>query len=128
MKNGPYELVHAPQDYPGKRYRGLYIYEHHLVWWQQTKTLVPIGMILHHKNHKKRDNRFENLELLSNSSHVVEHGKERSERTLIETKCGYCGIVFKRTRRYLNMRLKLRPVLFCSRSCGAKNQHRHTGP
>lgn len=31
MKNGDYILVIAPDWYRGKRYRGKYCYEHHLV-------------------------------------------------------------------------------------------------
>ena len=34
MKNGDYILVKAPTNYPGKKYRNKYCYEHHLVYWQ----------------------------------------------------------------------------------------------
>lgn len=61
MRNGPYEMVVAPAGYPGKKYRGRYVYEHQLVWWKKTGKLVPLGFVLHHKNEHKRHNVFSNL-------------------------------------------------------------------
>jgi len=77
MRNGPYELVVAPADYPGKRYRGRYVYEHHLVWWQHTGEVVPEGHVVHHKNEHKRDNRFDNFELQAKPLHDAAHGRLR---------------------------------------------------
>ena len=31
MKSGNYILIKAPDNYPGKKYRGKYCYEHHYV-------------------------------------------------------------------------------------------------
>jgi len=81
VKNGPYELVVAPIDYPGFKYRGKYCYEHHLVWWRHTGELVLHPFLLHHKNEDKRDNRFENLEKLTRSEHTAQHGVERNMLT-----------------------------------------------
>lgn len=76
MRNGPYELVIAPAEYPGKKYRDRYVYEHHLVWWKATGEVpdYQVGNI-HHKNGDKRDNRVENLERISRSRHSVLHAK-----------------------------------------------------
>ena len=73
MKNGSYELVEAPVDYPGRRYRNRYVYEHHLVWWENTGQLVPVGSVVHHKNGCKRDNQFQNLELKEHGVHTSDH-------------------------------------------------------
>ena len=123
MRNGPYELVLAPEKYPGKKYRGKYCYEHHLVYWQHTGKIPKPGEHVHHKNHKKRDNRFENLELLSEIEHQKHHGVERHLKSRITFACGWCGKKSVTGRRSYNARIKLRPKLFCSASCGAKNQH-----
>ena len=40
MKNGPYILVAALETYPGKKYRGKYCYEHHMVWWKKHKQIT----------------------------------------------------------------------------------------
>ena len=87
MKNGPYELVKAPSAYPGKKYRGKYVYKHHLVWWRNTGDVVPDGSLVHHKNEKKRDNRFRNLELQNWGAHSSEHNRERAPDPVAVT-CG----------------------------------------
>lgn len=79
MKNGPYELVAAPTEYPGFKYRGKYCYEHHLVWWRTTGEIIENPYCIHHKNEDKRDNSFSNLEKLTKSDHTSLHGFERAE-------------------------------------------------
>ncbi len=98
MKNGPYELVIAPEDYPGKRYRGKYCYEHHLIWWQHTGTLPKPGEIVHHKDEDKRHNVFDNFELLTNEEHGKLHGAEKT-REYIRFKCPACDAIFVREKR-----------------------------
>ena len=90
MKNGEYELVIAPNDYPGKKYRGKYCYEHTLVWWQNTGTLPKENETLHHKNKDKRDNRFENLRLFLREDHDKYHGAESIEYHRIKCICPQC--------------------------------------
>lgn len=92
MKNGPYELVKAPAEYPGMKYRARYVYEHHLVWWKRTGQVVPKGFVVHHKNDMKRDNRFSNLELKTNPEHTRGHARVASTTTL---RCACCGIQFQ---------------------------------
>lgn len=81
MKCGNYELVKAPLDYPGKKYRDKYCYEHHLVWWQITGNIISEKEVIHHINENKRDNRFENLELLNKKVHTSNHSKNMSKET-----------------------------------------------
>lgn len=70
MRNGPYILLKAPIDYPGKKYRGKYVYEHHLVWWKCKGELIDAEDVVHHINGNKHDNRIENLEKISRSDHT----------------------------------------------------------
>ena len=120
MRNGPYELVRAPEAYPGFKYRGRYVYEHQLVWWETTGQLVPVGSVIHHKNEKKRDNRFENLELLQVADHNREHHGVQNEPLT----CGWCGEGFELKPSRFRTRSKRNSSgeLFCSRSCGARFQ------
>ncbi len=116
MKNGPYELVIAPDDYPGMKYRDRYCYEHHLVWWENTGTLVPEGHLLHHRNGDHRDNRFENLHLL----HIGNHGKYHATGvTCVYLKCEWCGKYFIREKRQVK---KLQGRYFCCLSHANKDQ------
>lgn len=121
MRNGPYELVVAPEAYPGFRYRGRYVYEHHLVWWNNTGELVPPGFVLHHKNENKRDNRFKNLEQKPRGLHTKEHVKPSA---LAPLTCARCGASFEISLRFVKMRLKRgQKRFFCCRSHQVQQQH-----
>ena len=103
MKNGPYILVFAPDKYPGLKYRGKYIYEHHLVWWENTETVVPKNYTIHHKNGNKIDNRFENLEVIHKSRHCRLH---RTPKKMILLICKDCGIPFQRENRNIEFKIR----------------------
>lgn len=115
MRNGEYELVVAPDEYPGRKYRDRYVYEHQLVWWKRTGKLVPDGYLIHHKNDNKRDNRFVNLELKSRAQHTHDH---KFGCIHVPVTCAHCGRSFSlpfrvyRTRRKHSQSSKL----FCSKS------------
>jgi len=125
MRNGPYELVKAPAEYPGRTYRGSrrYVYAHHLEWWRQTGRLVPPGSLIHHKNENPRDNRFENLELKSWGEHSSEHTRSRGSIVVVE--CGWCGaeIVLATYRHRERIKNSSSGLLFCSRSHQVKFWH-----
>lgn len=113
MKNGSYELVVAPDEYPGKLYRGRYAYEHRVVWWQNTGEM-PSGEI-HHINGDKRDNRFENLKLLPTEEHNRLHNKEKGV-TYVKLECPACGKIFERKKRASHL-VKPIKASYCSREC-----------
>lgn len=123
MKNGPYILVVSPPEYPGKRYRGRYCYEHHLVWWQATGKVVATGEVVHHKNNNKHDNRIENLEVMSPSEHAVHHGKD-NEAIYLDFPCFYCEKLFRIDERNFRFRLLKahQQYFYCSRRCSVSAQ------
>lgn len=127
MRNGPYELVTAPPEYPGKRYRGRYVYEHHLVWWQTHGSVVSDGAVVHHRNGDKRDNRVENLELLTRVAHAEHHGLEKTADAELPFTCSECGGAFMLLASKANTRKRQNTAtgnLFCSRKCAAKGRAR----
>lgn len=124
MRNGPYELVIAPAEFPGKKYRDRYCYEHVLVWWQNTGEVPGPDELIHHKNENKRDNRFENLEKKGRGQHTAEHNEERGET--VQVVCGNdrCRRSFPVRRHIHNSRRKNSKCgkLFCNHSCQAIQQ------
>jgi hypothetical protein len=128
MKNGPYELVIAPADYPGPRYRDRYCYEHHLVWWKNTGEVPGLGFDVHHKNENKRDNRFKNLEKKTHAGHAGEHSRERGKPPVMLI-CEWCWTPFFKKQRHHRFLVKAgQTQFFCSRSCQVSKQQkdRHT--
>ena len=120
MKNGPYILILAPFDYPGKKYRGKYAYEHHVIWWKSMNILPPKGYQIHHRNHIKTDNRIENLELIDKITHIKLHKRKKEWNLLI---CGWCNNPFRKETR--NFRFKSnqgQKIFYCGRSCSVKKQ------
>jgi len=54
----------------------------HRVIWMEHNGAIPEGMIIHHINGKKKDNRLENLQLLSRKEHKNCHREYRQTVTL----------------------------------------------
>lgn len=52
---------------------------HNLVW-ETFVCQIPKGYVVHHKNHNKKDNRLENLELLTREEHSKMHLEESMEK------------------------------------------------
>lgn len=48
----------------------------HILVYEAFIGKIPKDYVVHHKNHNKKDNRVENLELLSDSEHKIKHSKE----------------------------------------------------
>ena len=97
-------MVIAPKDYPGKRYRERYVYEHHLVWWQETGESIDASVyVLHHKDEDKRNNELSNLEKKTWGDHSREHADEAET---IELNCDWCGKLFTREARHHRSRMK----------------------
>lgn len=69
---------------------------------------------IHHKNGNKKDNRIENLELMTNSEHQKLHALEKN----VALKCALCTLDFKA------MDKPHFPLRFCSISCRKKSWRR----
>jgi len=119
MKCGNYTLVKPPDNYPGKRYNdNRYCFEHHLVWWINTGETVPEKHVIHHKNGSTRDNKFENLEILSSSNHAKLH--RSFGRTMMEITCAFCGKKSKKEKRQIVPKMNNgQKDFYCDRSCMA---------
>jgi hypothetical protein len=121
VKNGDYILVVAPPDYPGKKYRSRYAYEHRVVFWQTHGYLPPKGHVVHHKNEDKHDNEVGNLEHKT----VAQHNADHNTLNPIKVKCGWCKRTFwVKPNRYRDRMKQARKSgrLFCCRSHQVKYQ------
>lgn len=110
MINGDYILVKAPEWFKGKRYRGRYCYEHHLVWEKETGLPVPDGCIIHHKDRNKHNNVISNLQMMSIKEHGLLHKRPKKKARLL---CPCCKKIFVREAR----NVKKKNLNFCSRQC-----------
>lgn len=126
MKNGPYTMLVAPENYPGKKYRGRYAYEHHIKWWKKHGTVPRPGYEIHHKNGNHRDNRLSNLILVTLHEHRKLHGqlaKKKAMKNRPKVNCAFCGVEFTKNGNELRQRLKKNNGrIFCGRSCQVKMQ------
>lgn len=108
MKNGPYALVIAPADYPGKKYRDRYCYEHRLVFWR-THGYLP--ETVHHGDGEKLHNDPDNLDGMTRPAHTRLHSKPV---TFAHGICEQCGAEFTKPKR------GQKKMRFCSRRCVGK--------
>ena len=115
MTHGKYILVVVPDDYPGKRYRGRYAYEHHVVWWVAAGEVVDTSVdVLHHEDGNGHNNAFSNLVKKKKSDHTRDH-HTKAETVIIS--CDWCGCDFTRTVRRCKMSQKAGYFhSFCCRS------------
>jgi hypothetical protein len=123
MKNGDYILVIAPENYPGKKYRGRYCYEHVLVAWIKYGRLPAIGEEVHHVNENKHDNDPSNVEIITSVEHKKLHGVKRAVEQ-IKIVCAYCEIEFEMPPNKYRSAIKTGQTIHCSRSCAVRDQHR----
>lgn len=101
--------------YWGRKIRGTTVYQHREIMEAYLGRKLGSNEVVHHINGKTKDNRIENLELLSSSTHSKKHAK-KSE--IINVTCIHCGKPFtKRAKDERARRKKSRFGPFCGNSC-----------
>lgn len=69
----------SKQGYVFIYHKGKQVREHRYIW-EKYYGEIPKGMIVHHKNQNKADNRIENLEIMNRDVHrYLHHGRHWSE-------------------------------------------------
>ena len=109
-------MIKPPEEYPGKRYRKGYCYEHHYVYWKHTGKLVPEGFNLHHRDENPHNNVFDNLELIKLKTHVANH--KRIDAIIVL--CENCQREIKIKPAQFRYKEKKGMRHFCSRRCIGK--------
>ena len=109
-----YRFVKAPDGHPFARKSDGYIQEHRLVMERYIGRYLEPHECVHHFNHNRQDNRIENLELLTWSTHQRRHGYYEP------FECAECGQIVMRSRG----RRRLFTRFYCSRKCAAAGASR----
>ena len=52
----------------------------HRLVWEKHNGKIPDGMVIHHINEKRKDNRLENLQMMTFQEHMSLHKKLRKEK------------------------------------------------
>lgn len=68
-----------------------YAYEHLVIWVSAGNPRPGPGMILHHKDGNKTDNRLQNLELLSRTEHAKQHHAMLSDEDVCAVREAYAA-------------------------------------
>lgn len=78
LREDGYVAVYLP-DHPNASIEG-YVMEHHLVMEAKIGRFIKKGEVVHHINHDRKDNRLENLQLMTFKEHASLHMRERNEK------------------------------------------------
>lgn len=116
ISKGDYNYCKVKEIHPDAT-KDNYILEHRVIMENHLGRLLEKDEIVHHKDHNKRNNSIENLEVMSKEEHYLLHSLERS-RSMVELKCPSCKKIFEIERRqtYLVKHTKYNCTC-CSASC-----------
>lgn len=124
ISNGDYNLI-ITNDHPNSYDHG-YVLEHRAVMENHLGRLLNKDEVVHHINGNKKDNRIDNLQVMTKSEHTSYHSK-LSGKSMVELKCPECKKIFiiDKRRSFL---VDDAECTFCSRQCSGKfssNRFRH---
>jgi len=105
-------------DYKRITVDGRVVLEHRHIMEKHLGRKILTSEIVHHKNGDPQDNRIENLELMTQSSHTKIYHSPRPH--IIELVCDYCGNKFKR-KYHQRPKVKKSKKKYCSRQCMGKD-------
>jgi len=94
--------------YKMKKLNGRSILEHRLVMQNHLGRKLGRFEFVHHDNHNKRDNRLENLIVVTPKQHAAEHGQQKHP---LEKTCDWCGALFTPHPT------KRKTAITCSKAC-----------
>lgn len=89
-----------------------YVLAHRVIVENNIGRLLTSSEIVHHKDHNKKNNDLDNLEVMDKHTHAKLHAKVGV--TFVELECAFCKKTFKREKR------QVKGKGLCSRSCNAK--------
>lgn len=106
------------RDHPN-RTKNDYVLLHRVIVENHLGRLLNADEVVHHINEDKKDNRIENLEVLTASEHAKHH-KSSIGRKLLEIRCPECSKIFIREKRSTHIIKKTGRYTTCSKKCRGK--------
>lgn len=119
VKKGDYLYAVVP-DHPN-RTKSNYVLHHRVVMENHLGRLLTENEVVHHLNEDKKDNRIENLEVMTKEEHGRHHGQTGRQNSILQ--CAYCHKVFV---RFTNRVYNNKTGHYCSRSCNGKANNTST--
>lgn len=107
VKEHPYAIDHG------------YVLHHRIVVENHLGRVLDPKEIVHHLNEDKKDNRIENLRVMTSLEHNKLHGSQKL-RKKARIQCPYCSCVFIRNHSQTHLGKGYGKYTFCSRKCSAK--------
>jgi len=114
ISNGDYNYAKVSK-HPNAIKHG-YVLEHRIVMENHLCRLLNHDEVVHHKNGNKKDNRIENLEVMSNSAHVTMHNLMHG-RKWAKLCCPSCKTIFERPYNQTYKQKRGMKYNCCSNSC-----------
>lgn len=114
IKNGAYNRALVP-DHPKANKYG-YVLEHRVIMENHLGRVLNDNELVHHINENTKDNRIENLEVVTNKKHVGIHHRKAK---FIILECAFCHKSFsKRYNQYAVKAIKYgQKDFYCNRKC-----------
>ena len=85
--DGKYVLVRSA-GHPRAKFNGKYVAEHVLVMEKHIGRYLFPNEVVHHINENKKDNRIENLQLMTRSEHMKTHKPKMRGKIAVCSECG----------------------------------------
>ena len=114
------ELVHTQKKPNGRDKKRFITYAKYL-WISENKKEVPFGFEVDHINGNPKDDRIENLQVISKYDNIIKEKRQNNklDYLAVELICPVCGTKFSK-RLALVLRGEIKQPRCCSLSCSGK--------
>lgn len=116
VSKGNYYYAIVP-EHPNKT-KNNYVLAHRIIMENYLGKVLNTNEIVHHINKDKKDNRIENLQLMTSHEHSIFHASQKG-KIMLELKCPSCKMMFHREKRNTHV-IKGGKYTCCSPKCRGK--------